>query len=76
MIIIIIISFCVWHFEGEGKQKWSKENEHFMSGGSFWIIYCTQHEFLWPFLFLSRDFGLYFSKYDSCFELMAPRRLL
>lgn len=39
-------------------------------------IYCTEHEFLCPFLFLSRDFGRYFSKYDNCLELMAPRRLL
>lgn len=39
-------------------------------------IYCTEHEFLWPFLCFSRALGLYFSKKDSCLALMAPRRLL
>lgn len=45
----------------------------------WWVIvniYCTQHEFLWPFRCFSRDFGRYFSKNDSCLALMAPRRLL
>lgn len=41
----------------------------------FWF-YCTQHEFLWPFFNFRRDFGRYFSKYVSCFALIAPRRLL
>lgn len=36
--------------------------QHDMGVYGVFIIYCTQHEFLWPFLFLSRDFGRYFSK--------------
>lgn len=59
--------FCFW------------KNEHFLSGGNIHMvleIYCTEHEFLWPFLCFSLAFGLYFSKKDSCLALMAPRRLL
>lgn len=62
-----IFFFCFW------------KNEHFLSGGNIHMvleIYCTEHEFLWPFLCFSLAFGLYFSKKDSCLALMAPRRLL
>lgn len=40
------------------------------------VVYCTQHEFLWPLRCLSRDLGRYFSRNDNCLAFMAPRRLL
>ena len=38
--------------------------------------YCRQQAFLWPFFSLRRDLGRYFSRYASCFALMAPRLFL